>query len=72
MATAYHTLVASAKSVRTLRQMDDLELLPLLEEAETFSELTPLEQELTIRLGAAWETMQRMDAQAMSQGLALD
>lgn len=50
--------------------IDDESLIDLLEaDADT---LTELELELTVRLGAAWETIRRMDAQALAHGIALD
>lgn len=52
--------------------LDDRELLPLLEEPETYTRLSMLERELVIRLGAAWEMINRMDAEAMEQGICLN
>lgn len=52
--------------------LDDGELLPLLEEPETYAELSPLERELVVRLGAVWETVRRMDDEAMEAGLYLN
>ena len=50
--------------------MDDGALIDLLEtDAES---LTTLEFELLVRLGAAWETIRRMDRDALAQGIALD
>lgn len=52
--------------------LDDRELLPLLEEPDTYTRLSMLERELVIRLGAALEVINRMDAEAMEQGICLN
>ncbi|GMU50730.1 MAG: hypothetical protein AMXMBFR31_29560 [Candidatus Desulfobacillus denitrificans] len=63
---------ALATSMHGVELMDDAELVALLEEPECFVELTPLERELVVRLGARMEIMQRMDKQALDLGIALD
>ncbi len=53
-----------------IEDMDDEPLIALLE--SNVEELSPLELELVVRLGAAWETIRRMDADALAQGVALN
>ncbi|MBM3273374.1 hypothetical protein FJY94_09110 [Candidatus Kaiserbacteria bacterium] len=66
------THAALAPCVCGVESMTDTELVALLEEPERYAELTPLERELTVRLGALLEVMQRVDASALEQGIALD
>ncbi len=53
-----------------IEDMDDEPLITLLE--SNVEELSPLELELLVRLGAAWETIRRMDADALAQGVTLN
>ena len=67
-----HFALFMLKQTCPIEEMDNGELIPLLEEPEMYIELSPLERELVVRLGTAWETIRRMDQQAMELGIALN
>ena len=67
-----HEQIAVSRMTRDPLTLDDCELLPLLEEPETYVRLSVLERELVVRLGAAWETIRKMDEQAFDEGITLN
>ena len=50
------------RCTRPLEALEDGALVAACEDVEQFAECTPLERELVIRLGAAWENISRLEA----------
>lgn len=75
MANADHTpaavdltyVRAELRIPASFEYMDDDALLAVAEEPEFYVECSALERELIVRLGAAWEVIRQMDAEAIER-----